>query len=173
MEAECTALSTVAFVPLSRGIIALADANDLPALSQFRWHAAKGTNSIYAGACGGHRSKAAIGRRHFKMHALLLDFPQIVDHVSGFTLDNRRANIRACTSQQNACNARKSIGKTSRYKGVSWHRRSQRWQVYVSRHHRPVYVTSSKCETAAARAYDAAARDLYGPYARLNFQEPR
>lgn len=69
---------------------------------------------------------------------------------------------------------RKAANATSQYFGVSWNSPSNEWQVRI-RHpdgqHKTVYVGMFTDELAAARAYDAKARELYGDKARLNFPE--
>jgi len=60
-------------------------------------------------------------------------------------------------------------GKTSRYKGVSWAKRCNRWEAQLqhegAKHHLGYYDS----EREAARAYDGEARRRRGPGATLNF----
>lgn len=49
-----------------------------------------------------------------------------IDHVNGFTLDNRRSNLRIATTAQNAQN-QGSRGGSSRYRGVTWDKSRQKW----------------------------------------------
>lgn len=89
----------------------------------------------------------------------------VVDHINGDPLDNRRANLRVCTQAQNRANSMKPRrdDTTSRYKGVRVVESG--WTVVINRH----YVGTYHTEAEAARAYDDAARRLYGEFARLNF----
>lgn len=93
----------------------------------------------------------------------------IVDHINGVKTDNRLANLRLATQRQNQQNAG-SHGGSSKYCGVSFHRRDKRWQAYCydaeGRHCHLGYFTS---EIDAAHAYDAAASRLHGAFSRLNF----
>lgn len=63
----------------------------------------------------------------------------------------------------------------SPYKGVSWHRRSKRWQVVFRYrgevHYAGQYPPTSEGEIQAARAYDEAIRIL-NPDAEVNFPDP-
>ena len=43
------------------------------------------------------------------------------------------------------------------------------WQVYISKDKNPSYIGLFKSERHAAIAYDLWARDIYGKYAKLNF----
>lgn len=69
---------------------------------------------------------------------------------------------------------RRVKSKTSVYRGVSWRPDQKKWQsqgpLSTKRHGHLGYFAS---EEAAARAYDAAARQHHGEFARLNFPEPK
>ena len=102
----------------------------------------------------------------------LIDPDFIVDHISGDPLDNRRANLRVVSKQQNSWNKAKTGSKTfSQYKGVSdYSARSAinpyRSQIDVSG--RTVYLGAYPTEGEAAHAYNAAALEHFGEFARLN-----
>lgn len=88
-----------------------------------------------------------------------------VDHINGDKRDNRACNLRIVTKQQSAMNV-SGTHKTSRYKGV--HNYRGRWKAFIEangvRHNLGTYDT----EVDAAVAYNYAAADLHGEYARLN-----
>jgi hypothetical protein len=104
------------------------------------------------------------------LHVFLTGWP-LVDHVNGNGLDNRRANLRPATHTQNNANARLRRDNRTGYKGVGqWGGRLP----YVARirseghlHYLGRYATPED----AARAYDVAAVEHFGPYARLNFPQ--
>ena len=58
---------------------------------------------------------------------------------------------------------------TSRFLGVAWDRRRQKWVAYIKKHGRQKNLGLFDVEENAARAHDTAARRLHGPYAHLNF----
>lgn len=56
------------------------------------------------------------------MHRHIMDAKagEVVDHINGNKLDNRRSNLRLCTQSENLLNRHKlSANKTSKYFGVS------------------------------------------------------
>jgi len=104
------------------------------------------------------------------MHRLILDVPDglQVDHIDGDGLNNRRSNIRMCTAAQNRQNSRiqtmrLGIPTTSRFKGVS--RNYGKWAVHIN----GKWVGRYNDEVSAAKAYDAAARQAFGEFAKTNF----
>lgn len=94
---------------------------------------------------------------------------QIVDHINGDTLDNRRCNLRVCTAEQNSRNVKARAG-TSRFKGVCLD--VSGWHAQIRQGCKTTHLGFFKTEEEAARAYDAAARSRHGDFASLNFPVP-
>ncbi len=61
-------------------------------------------------------------------------------------------------------------GGRSQYKGISWAKRQRKWMATISVDGRDRHLGYFDMEDDAARAYDAAAVELYGEFAQLNFQ---
>jgi len=96
---------------------------------------------------------------------------QIIDHINGNPLDNRRCNLRFVTTQQNAYNQKKQKRITSsRYKGVYRQSQSRKksWMAYITQDGKKRNLGTYSTEEDAARAYDKAAKKLFGEYAHLN-----
>jgi hypothetical protein len=96
-----------------------------------------------------------------------------VNHRNDDKLDNRRDNLRACTTahtrNQKPIEMRNGKPVTCRLKGVCWDRSRGKYvaQINTGGHNRHLGYFSDPVR--AARAYDAAARTNFGEFARLNF----
>lgn len=148
------------------GHVALVDDADYELVSQYAWHVFKSrTGNVYAW----HAWKDADGEhRRLRMHHLVVGTAGI-DHVDGNGLNNQRANLRPADHVQNTRNARKRPGPSSPYKGVTWSRRRSKWYAQIQASGRKRALGFFTDEQDAARAYDAAARELFGAFARVNF----
>lgn len=94
----------------------------------------------------------------------------IVDHINGDRLDNRKANIRVCTNQQNIRNSGKprrfKKAASSQYKGVSFNKQKQKWQVFIYMNGKNKNLGSFVSELDALAAYETAAMNLHGEFFR-------
>lgn len=154
-------------IPLSKGYVALVDDEDYERVAQFKWWASENDGAIYA--------KTTIyvpngPSRKLYMHRFILNAKrgEYVDHIHHRTLDNRKSEIRIATARGNSANQRVRADKTSRFKGVCIHP-DGKWAAYVKTEHRTRYLGLFSDESDAARAYDAAARSLFGEFALTNF----
>lgn len=148
-------------IPLTRGKVAIVDDGDFPELSKHKWYARIGRHKPYAVRTG---SRNEI----IRMHRVIMNAPDglEVDHISGDTLDNRRANLRICTRGQNAANIPSNRNKNG-FKGV--HKSYRKFHAKISckrvRYHLGPHTTPEE----AARTYDRKAIELFGEFASLNF----
>lgn len=152
-------------VPLTRGLVAVIDDEDAAAvLAAGPWHAVPGATTHYA-----RRAVWSGGRAHqVSLHTFLTGWSR-VDHADGDGLNNRRANLRPATNAQNGQNRAIQRNNASGYKGVSWHRGA--WRAVIWLDGRSVHLGRYADPADAARAYDAAAREAFGEFARVNFPE--
>lgn len=96
--------------------------------------------------------------------------PDTIDHINGTQGDNRLENLRNCTIAENCRNYAKPPGSSSRYRGVCWVERDQRWAASISNGKGgKISLGYHATEESAARAYDSFARELHGAFATLNF----
>ena len=150
-------------IPLSKGKVAFVDDEDYAYLSQWEWSASQNGQTFYAERWRGH------GER--KMHNVIMSPPwQLeVDHENGNGLDNQRHNLRMATRSQNMHNQGVRNDNTSGYKGVTWHKQHQKWMGRIRVDGRRLHLGLFDDVEEAARAYDSAAREHHGEFARLNF----
>lgn len=158
-------------IPLTKGRVALVDDADYERIAFYRWHC---TSNGYAARTT--RVGDVVTQSYVLMHREVLGFPPEphIDHADGDKLNNCRANLRACSASQNQGNApkRKRHGvSASPYKGVTWQRSVGRWQASIYVDGRQVSLGLYGHESDAALAYDRAARERWGSFARLNFPD--
>jgi len=91
-----------------------------------------------------------------------------MDHINGNRSDNRLENLRLVTHAQNAWNSKPREGSASQYKGVSAEPRGK-WRAAIRHLGTRRYIGVYNTEEEAARAYDAAAIELCGEFAYVNF----
>jgi hypothetical protein len=95
---------------------------------------------------------------------------RFVDHQNHNGLDNRRSNLRIATVAENGFNRRKTSALTSsRFKGVNWDKRENKWRVQGRLNGRQETIGYFDNEEDAARKYDAWAVAAFGRFAALNF----
>ena len=149
-------------IPLSQGKYALVDIEDFQELNKWKWHV-------------GNRGYAV---RHLKdsnrikifMHRVIIDAPigKEVDHINQDRLDNRKDNLRVCTRQENLMNQKMSKINTSGYKGVSYYKKDNRYESRIGFNNKVIYLGRFHTGQDAAIAYNVAAKNYYGEFARLN-----
>jgi hypothetical protein len=150
-------------IPLSRGKVAIVDAEDYPGLSKHKWYANRAKRTCYA--------RGTIEGRHVRMHRQILTAPRglVVDHINRNGLDNRKSNLRICTHFQNQQNRRPALNCRSKYKGVRWSKRDKKFRAGIMHNKKSYYLGMFENEIDAAKAYDKKAKELFGEFAYLNF----
>src|SRR5437868_7245681 len=89
---------------------------------------------------------------HIYLHKVVAKHDGKVDHINLDQLDDRRENLRPCTTQTNAVNSRKAPNKSSRYKGVS--KCGSGWRTQIWYNNERLYDAFFPTERIAALAYD-------------------
>ena len=102
-----------------------------------------------------------------RLHTLITSWCG-VDHEDLDRLNNTRKNLRKADQSLNMANGPKRRGGSSQFKGVYWHAKDSVWMARIQVLRRQRYLGSFTDEVAAARAYDAAAEEAFGSYARTN-----
>lgn len=91
----------------------------------------------------------------------------MIDHADGRKINNRIANLREATNQQNLRNmARLRSDNTSGFKGVYWDKRRETWIAATSVNGKFKWLGSHPTREAAHEAYMVFAKAQYGEFAR-------
>ena len=139
----------------------LIDNDDYEYLNQWKWT----------------RSQRYAVRRDYKtgkivtMHRVIMNTPKDMDtdHINNNPLDNRKCNLRICTTSQNLQNQRPQKRKTSSlFKGVSYDKHRSKWRAYIKHNSVNIHLGRFKTEIEAAKAYNEKALEIFGEYAYLN-----
>ncbi len=156
-------IQPLALITLTNGETTLVDDADYEWLNCVSWSCKVMHGRKYAGR--------KVDGRPFLMHNAICPVQKGMhtDHINGNSLDNRRANLRTCTPAQNLQNCVLRKDNTTGFKGVNYHKASKAFRGQITAHKKRRYLGYFKTAEEAARAYDAEARRLHGPFARLNF----
>lgn len=113
---------------------------------------------------------ARIAGNHMTMHRWILgaQLGVEVDHKNGDKLDNRKGNLRPANASQNRANSKLYKSSTSGFKGVSFDKKKKKWRAYLVIGKKQKWLGHFSTAEEAARAYDAAAREHFGEFARSN-----
>ena len=154
--------ASIAYVPLTQGMFALIDVEDVDIVSPYNWFAHWNCYRWYA-----HTNMSG---KVVKMHRLLMGAEKgiEIDHVRPEeTLDNRRScNLRAASKAQNMHNRGRNKNNTSGYKGVHFAAHAKLWHSRIEHFGKRKSLGYFSTPEAAHAAYIKAAKELHGEFAR-------
>lgn len=90
-----------------------------------------------------------------------------IDHINGDRTDNRICNLRLASRSQNMANVGLKGTNSSGFKGVSWHKKSQRWRARIKVDYREIYLGSFDSPEEAHAAYAEAVKRYFGAFGRV------
>lgn len=155
---------SAALIPLANDKgFAVVDIINLPLVVNFKWYMRtdRRRKARYA--------TTKIGKSYFQLHHVVCPPPRgkLVDHEDGDGLNNRRSNLRVANEKQNHGNIGVTAKNTSGYRGVD--KQGSKWRARLRKKSGDLNLGLFDDPTAAARAWNVAARQYFGKFA---FQNP-
>lgn len=159
-------------IPTSMGYVTVVDAIDAD-LAQKTWTTRRNSNSsslIYV-----HHNIHRNGRQtseflHRTILARILSRPlslsEVVDHIDGNGLNNRRSNLRLASHRQNLWNQRMRKDNTAGFKGITAYG-TNKWRAQIRSNGKRLHLGTFDTPEEAHEAYCTAARELFGEFARF------
>lgn len=109
-----------------------------------------------------------------KLHNIVMDHNSVknenIDHIDNDGLNNRKSNLRVCNHSENLCNKHSQKNNTSGYKGVSWQKNQGYWSAKIQKDRKKYHLGFFDDPWEAAQAYNLAALELHGEFAKLNIR---
>ena len=78
---------------------------------------------------------------------------KVIDHIDNNKLNNKLYNLQVITARENVKKHRKTVKKTSKYTGVSWHKMNKKWRAQTSVNGKNKYIGDYDSEDDAYKAY--------------------
>jgi len=152
---------------LTQDKVTIVDNEDYDYLMQWKWQFHNGYARRTQHICmiGTKRIKKQVA-----LHRVVLNNPDglQVDHINGNKLDNRKENLRVCTCAENVRNRSVSSNNSSGFKGVCWDKRKNKWISSITADSKIFRLGCFASAIEAAKAYNIAAIELHGEFAKLN-----
>jgi hypothetical protein len=142
------------------------DAQDLAKVKDYHWKI-----SGYEHRVQGYKQGDSRRQLEFIHRVIMEPLPgMVVDHINHDILDNRKANLRICTHQQNQWNTRPSgrHNKQHGYKGVRLMKGRKCWRARIYLNGKQIHIGCFTTQIEAALAYNECAKKYYGEFACLN-----
>lgn len=129
---------SIAYVPLSRGLFALVDADDAVSIGRWNWYANRNyppqrveTYYVSRKLTKDESDRSGVVQR---LHNFLMRKQGLeVDHINRNPLDNRKSNLRFATRQEQSVNTNGHCDSASGHKNVWWDSQRLKWGVRVMR----------------------------------------
>ncbi len=152
-------------IKLTQNKVAIVDDEDYERLNQFKWHSCLSRNTCYAG----RGIKIDSKNNKIYMHREIMNPPNgtQIDHRNGNGLDNRKSNMRACTSQQNGFNTKRAQKNNSLgIKGVSLVKKINKFEARIMFNSKIIRLGYFNVMGDADSAYRIAEEKYFGEFAR-------
>lgn len=138
---------------------AMVDDEDFEYLNQWKW-SPNDKGYVWSGDSA---------NKKIRLHREIVKAPKdmIVDHINRNKLDNRKENLRICTTAENSRNRTPYLNRKLP-KGVSWIAHERRYYARICANYKNIFLGTFRTEFEAAEAYNVAAVKYFGEFARIN-----
>lgn len=165
--------SPVIEIPMSKGFKSIVDVIDGDLIND-SWHTTSTRNKVkklYAA-----NTKRRFAHETYLMHRVIMERmigrelkrSEMIDHINGNSLDNRRANLRIATNSQNQGNYKNRSNNTSGHRGVHYCKdgyRKKCWAASIQpKGKKLIYLGRYLTKEEAIEAYEKAAKQYFGEY---------
>lgn len=149
----------------------LIDEDDLEKVSKYKWYI---NRDGYAQSRKSRLENPERKQEQIKLHRFILNLKSndgnIVDHINGNKLDNRKSNLRLCTNAQNQMNCKTPKSNKLGVKGVRFNK--GKYEATIYKDGKSYYLGRFDTIEDASNKYNEAAKKLFKEFARLNEQMP-
>lgn len=160
-------------IQLTQGYSTVIDAIDGD-LVQFKWYAQKQSDDLFRvqrnATYSGSKTRTTVLLHRVILERMLMRpivRKELVDHIDGNPLNNRRSNLRLAFQGQNRANSRISRNNKSGYKGVYWRKDMKTWRAQIRKDKVIIHLGYFNTPEEAHQAYCEAAVKYHGEFARF------
>jgi hypothetical protein len=157
-------------IQLTQGYSTVIDAEDKD-LARHRWRAISRSRSCYLPVAGRHGGHGVLALLHREVLGRAIGRPllptEMVDHIDGNPLNNRRSNLRLATHADNMKNRRKHSNNKSGFKGVRQRKNRPGWVAEIRVDGKYTHLGTFDTPELAHEAYCKAAEKHHGEFANF------
>ena len=112
--------------------------------------------------------RSSKNKKKINMARLIMNTPEnmVVDHIDRNIVDNRKENLRNCSSMNNSWNTKRVGGKHSGFSGVYWNEKNKNYWSFITCNHKLHYLGSFKNIEDAKEARTQAEFKYFGEFRR-------
>lgn len=158
-------LTSTLTITVNSGRSFLIDSSDKHLVDTRSWSVLKKNGYVYS------PTTRRGARDSILLHRLIMGLDRsdssVVDHINGLPWDNRRCNLRVCTTAENARNTRAHRDNSSGYKGVSWMGSRNKWFAKICIDGRQIYLGLFETAEQGYAAYCKASQKYHGEFGNI------